>query len=404
MIVLWLALGCGGPAESVGKVELPSQGPEADLAAARAFYASRPPYERPLDEGLRGVKGLGEGLSAEGCATCHAEIAAEWRTSIHAHAWVDPQFQAELDKGDHDWLCRNCHAPLLVQQAQWAVGLLDEDVQRPLVVNNLRFDARLREEGITCLGCHLRGDHIVGPGLGGEPPHEVEADPEWFRSGALCQRCHQAEATYPGKNFVCTFNTGVEWAGSPAAREGKACPDCHMPAVERPAATGGPVRTVRRHWFRGAGIPKVGDIAPPPEARTPGLALNAETAGGELILTLTNAEAGHRLPSGDPERWIQVDVGFLDAAGGDVGHHELRIGQVWTWGPPTKVSDNRLDPGESRREAVPWPDSAVRAVLVASHHRMSEDNARYHGLLGTYPLSIETHRLEIGRSAAGENP
>ena len=56
------------------------------------------------------------GLSASRCADCHAEIAAEWAASTHAHAWVDPQFQAELHKDPEiGWICLNCHTPLQAQ-------------------------------------------------------------------------------------------------------------------------------------------------------------------------------------------------------------------------------------------------------------------------------------------------
>ena len=53
------------------------------------------------------------------------------------------------------------------------------------------------------------------------------------------------------------------------------------------------------------------------------------------------SRAGHQLPTGDPERWVQVDVVFLDAEGQVVGEPwQVRLGQVWEWWPaPNKLGD-----------------------------------------------------------------
>ncbi|MCA9573482.1 MAG: hypothetical protein KC656_36855, partial [Myxococcales bacterium] len=209
---------------------------------------------------------------------------------------------------------------------------------------------------------------IHGPGLGGTPPHPVEADPD-YRSAALCLRCHQATATYPGKSFTCTFDTGEEWKAGPYDDEGRTCVDCHMPPVTRPAALGGPDRTVARHWWRGAGIPKIAGRYPPPEANPYGLGLEVALEGRELVVTATNANAGHMLPTGDPERKVFVTTAF----DGTPAHTEV-FGQEWTWEPPTKHGDTRLAPRESRVHRVPVPDGAKAAVVVARSERMSEEN------------------------------
>ncbi|MCA9570097.1 MAG: hypothetical protein KC656_19765, partial [Myxococcales bacterium] len=302
----------------VACTEIPPEAPAAPVPvdawpAAMAFDATRPLYERPLGDGRAGLPGVAD-LSAESCAACHAEIAAEWRTSVHAVAWIDPQYQAEIGKSGNRWLCLNCHTPLKVQQDRFAVALEDGDVERPVLVDNPDFDAALREEGITCAACHVRDGVVHGPGLGGNAPHPVKADPT-YRSGELCLRCHQATATYPGKSFICVFDTGREWRDGPYDDEGKSCVTCHMPTVERPAALGGPTRTVARHWWRGAGIPKIAGRYPPPEANPFGLSLAAAVEGGELKVTATNANAGHMLPTGDPERKVFVDAVFLGSSG-----------------------------------------------------------------------------------------
>lgn len=403
---LWaMATGCKAPPSG----PLPERPPPAavsaptvaELGRTEAFYDTRPAYERPLREtGVAGVEGVGS-LSAAVCAACHPDVAAEWALSVHAQAWVDPQFQAEITKSDNRWLCLNCHTPLLVQQDRWPEGLVDGDVERPVLGDNPGFDPVLRDEGITCAACHVRNGVIHGPGLvetAGTAPeaaaHPVVADPE-FRGADLCLRCHQAEASYPGKTFVCTFHTGEEWRAGPWDDEGETCVTCHMPAVTRAVAVGGPERASRRHWWRGAGIPKITGRYPPPEANPPGLALDARVDGGALVLTVTNAAAGHALPTGDPERWVQVDVTFTRGDAPVGAPWTLRIGQVWEWtAPPRKLSDDRLLPRASRTERIPLPAGADHATIEASSHRISAENAAYHGLTD-YPTSVVTERRTL---------
>jgi len=357
---------------------------------AQAFFATRPRHETPLDVGTAPP---GLSLSAESCGTCHVEIYEQWKVSTHAAAWTDPQYQAEIRKSGNRWLCLNCHTPLMVQQKQWPVGLEEDDVERPVLVDNPVFDAALREEGITCVACHLQDGVIHGPGRSSGAPHPTQAD-ERFTDSRICLRCHQAVAVYPNKSFVCTFDTGEEWRASPYAEEGTGCIDCHMP--KRSAETApGVEREIRAHWWKGAGIPKEAGVHPPAEANQPGLDLQASWSPDELLLTATNANAGHKLPSGDPERWVQLDVVFVDAGGDEVGRWSERIGQSWEWWPEVKkLGDNRLEPKESRSHAVPVPATAVGARVEASSHRMTEEAIEFHDLEG-YPVSIVTHRLEV---------
>ena len=373
-----------------------SQGLAADLAATSTFLDGRPMVERPLRvTGLEGVEGVGS-LSAQACGACHPAIFEEWQASIHSQAWIDPQFQGEIRKSDNRWLCLNCHTPLLVQHDRWPQGLVNGDVEQPVLTTNQAFDPALREEGITCTACHLNGSRIVGPGLSdSQAPHPVEPSPA-FEGSRLCISCHQATQTYEGKGFICVFETGEEWRDGPYDDEGKDCVSCHMPEVVRPAAVGGPVRTVRRHWWKGSGIPKIAGRYPPPEANVPGLGLNARQVRRRLVVEASNAAAGHKLPSGDPERWVQIDVTFEQKDGGPVGTpFQHRIGQIWEWGvPPRKVSDNRLAPRSSRALEVPIPRDAVAARITGSSHRISEENARYHGL-EDYPRSVVTHQLRV---------
>ena len=57
-----------------------------------------------------------QSLSAKDCGVCHVQHYEEWKTSTHANAWTDLQFQAELEKEPSPFFCINCHIPLQNQQ------------------------------------------------------------------------------------------------------------------------------------------------------------------------------------------------------------------------------------------------------------------------------------------------
>ncbi|MFZ5478308.1 MAG: multiheme c-type cytochrome [Myxococcota bacterium] len=321
-------------------------------------------------------------LSAASCGECHPDHYADWRRSTHAHAWVDPQLQAEMTKSENRWMCQNCHTPLMIQQPRWPVGLADGDVERPTWVDNPAFDPALQAEGITCAACHVRDGVLVGPTGAPTSAHPTKADPTYGKAD-FCLRCHQAVATYPGKTFTCTFHTGEEWAAGPYAAAGVQCQTCHMPADgER-----------NGHAWPGGGLGKVAGETPP---SLMGFAYDVKLDGFVVVVGVTNANAGHMVPTGDPERFVRVEIAFLDAAGDVVATHEERIGQVWEWWPaPVKKSDNRLHPRERREFRVDVPARAARVRVVASRHRMTEEAAAHHDLLGTYPIAAEAWRTEI---------
>ncbi|MEK6786984.1 MAG: multiheme c-type cytochrome, partial [Nitrospirota bacterium] len=70
----------------------------------RDDYAHAIPFQK-IPDGLASLK-------AESCGQCHREIYEEWKTSIHAHAYEDPFFQAYWKKDKNIWVCLNCHTPL----------------------------------------------------------------------------------------------------------------------------------------------------------------------------------------------------------------------------------------------------------------------------------------------------
>ena len=331
-------------------------------------------------------------MRATDCAPCHAEIVAEWRTSTHAAAWTDPQFQAELAKDPGvAWLCINCHTPVADQQA--ALHTATAGLRSPLTTPNPTFDAAYQAEGVSCMTCHWRPEGIAAVHADVRAPHATVYAPE-LRGAETCTVCHQAVAQVED-TLACAFTTGAEWAASGLT---DTCSHCHMPRVTRSHALGAPARDGGRHTFPGALIPKaqtyteaeraiIGDWAP-------GSTLDARVENGVLHARLTNARAGHALPSGDPER--QLYLRLVQLPEGTVWFEE-RIGQTWEWWPRARrLADNRLAVGETRDFQVPLPTGLrpKQLELRLDHERISAENAAHHNLVN-YPRGRTVHAIPL---------
>lgn len=336
---------------------------------------------------------------------CHTQIYAEWKTSTHAAAWRDPQFQQELHKDpDVGWICMNCHIPAADQQdtiVGWDPDLGVRQVKRSA---NIAVDSSWQDEGISCLSCHWRDGAIAAPHADVQAPHPVVYAPD-LKEADLCLSCHQADVRLENA-LVCHFTTGQEWteAGRP-----KPCQGCHMPAMRRPVVAGSPVRDTRQHTWPGSLIPKsnpppagLEEIAATWEAGVEAqIELPAEARPGQRVearVSLSNVRAGHRVPTGDPERYLlittRVRSGTASGPSDDapvIAGAVARIGQRWIWWPLARqLDDDRLAAGETRTWNVPFvlPAAGATVDVTVEHYRISPTNAAWHGLRD-YP----THRV-----------
>jgi hypothetical protein len=339
------------------------------------------------------------GLSAQRCADCHPDVAREWSASTHAHAWVDPQFQKELHKDPEvGWICLNCHTPLVAQQPELVryAGSVRAAERTP----NPAYDETLRDEGITCLVCHYRPEGIAAVHADVQAPHPTVHAPE-LRSAETCTRCHEAQARVEA-TLVCTFSTGSEWE---EAAPGRTCPECHMPRVTRSHATGAPEREGGRHHWPGSLLPKdawsaeeaalFADWAPGTDARIEAPAAAPPGERATAILHLENVRAGHKLPTGDPERHYILRMRATGPDGALLAESEGRVGQVWEWWPEARrLADERIPAGGAETLSVSWqqPAGAVAIEATVEHVRISDENARYHDL-GEYPRRRTVHTL-----------
>lgn len=282
------------------------------------------------------------------CGTCHPVQYADWRTSIHAHAyspglsgqlvnWEMPNYAAVRS-------CLACHAPLSEQSAQVP------DTGGRLVLNPY-FDRGLQTKGVTCAACHVRAwrrhgpprrDGSLDPSSAGAP-HGGVIRTSFFEDSRFCANCHQfAQPAVNGKSLQ---NTLVEWQESRYAEEGVACQSCHMPD--------------RRHLWRG--------IHDSVTVRG-GVTIQWIGAGTErsdtVGLRVTNAATGHRFPTYVTPK-VRVRVELLDGAArtiegatveGVIGREVSAESGAWV-----EQWDTRLAPDSSVGVVAPVPPEARSA-------------------------------------------
>lgn len=302
----------------------------------RSDYAKAIPYQE-VPEGI-------QSLRAESCGSCHQEIYKEWKSSIHAQAFEDPFFQAYWKKDHNIWVCLNCHTPLENQQPTLIKEIPRGRVERAVQEPNPHFDPEFQIEAVTCAACHVRDGVVLGPYDDSVAPHPTQYDPA-FRTTQVCYRCHNVISGPAQFYNVGPCGTYAEYEGRYFMQErGYICQTCHMPEVDRPVAEGGPIRRGRRHLWRGGHDPEmvkravaVQVQADPPDPK-PGDRVR-------IALTLINAGAGHKIPTGDPDRHFTVEFLVQDPQGQVVDRQVDTMGRWILWQPViVEVYDNRLLP------------------------------------------------------------
>lgn len=234
----------------------------AFLSACGVERASAPPRVSPIDASTSHVAAFAAQPSSKeaenaACERCHADIAAEWRASLHARSWDDPLFLSAYAIEPLPF-CRACHAP----------EAPPEETSSPA-----------RHLGVACITCH------VPEGVGSKDTHAV------FRARGAdsegCASCHQFE--FPEPQQAAMQSTVEEHAASP--QRDQSCSHCHMP--QRTAG-----RPHKDHGFR-----VQGDA----EMLRRSVAVSAQRGLERTIdVTLVARGAGHAVPTGDMFRRLEV--------------------------------------------------------------------------------------------------
>lgn len=361
----------------------------------RDDYAHAIPFQT-VPEGIHSLR-------AEACAECHQEIYQEWKTSMHAHAYQDPFFQAYWKRDDNIWVCLNCHTPLENQQPTLIGDIPRGRVEKATHIPNPNYDPDYQQEGVTCAACHVRDGVILGPYDDSAAPHPTQFDPS-FRTAQVCYRCHNVVSGPAQFYNVGPCGTYAEYEGKFFMKErGMTCQSCHMPVVDRPVAVGSPIRRGRRHLWRGGHDPEMIKravaitVSAEPSTPSPGHPLR-------LTLTLINAGAGHKIPTGDPDRFFTVEFFLKDAQGKVVKNQTDTMGRWILWQPViVEVYDNRLLPLASKEYHFSFqvPDQAEGMTVTARvrYHILTDEQhdmlRTEYGLTGDDPYVFEIYEREL---------
>lgn len=345
------------------------------------------------------------------CAPCHPNQVAEWSTSSHAYAMIDPVFQALVEQrqrdldGNEDQFCTQCHSAIGTRGGECVKGFKFAELS-PIVM-----------EGVTCVACHattgverpFNSGHRLDPNVGFVGPipdpmpssfHESRFDPE-IQTSRFCAGCHDVVET-SGLELERPY---AEWLESPSNGAGdngsatpQACHSCHMNDVPGSVAVGGPERGRKSHHFTGVGLPLAegfltADQRDAKNDRIEALLANAASvdlkapvavapsATFDLVATITNHIQGHSLPTGttfirqvwlsvvatDAEGRILYRTGDLDANG------DLK--DVWSdlapFGDPDLVTlSSRLIDADGEPTLFPWRASEhISSSLSPGHAR-----------------------------------
>jgi len=361
----------------------------------RSDYAHAIPYQK-VPAGL-------DSLKAESCGTCHLEIYYEWKTSIHARAFGDPFFQAYWKKDKNIWVCLNCHTPLENQQPTLIKEIPRGRVENAIQEPNPHYDEDYQKEAISCAACHVRDGVIYGPFEDSAAPHPTKFDPN-FRTTQICYRCHNVVSGPAQFYNVGPCGTYAEYEGKFFMQErGFICQSCHMPEIDRAVATDGPIRRGRQHLWRGGHDPDmikravaVQIKADPPQPK-PGDQVT-------FVLTLINAGAGHKIPTGDPDRHFTIEFLVEDREKRVIHQDTSTMGRWIMWQPVVlELYDNRLLPLASREyrftyrmpaesEALALKARVQYHILTDGQHEMLETK---YGLTADDPYRFEIYAREF---------
>jgi hypothetical protein len=266
------------------------------------------------------------------CLPCHADQFREWSSSMHAYAAEDPVFIAMNKRmlretgGASPTFCVGCHAPMAVR-----LGLTKDGSNLAELPTAVR--------GVTCYFCHsadavdgshnnplhLSDDGVMRGGIrdpsksmphrGG---HSNLHDRELPDSSALCGACHDVVTPHDA-HIERTFE---EWKGSLYAKPGQlSCGKCHMEGRDARAAQteGAPMRRVHDHSmpavdvaltpFFGADVQRTSVQRLLDSTILTKLCVKQTPLGIVADVTLDNAFAGHKFPSGanqDRRVWVEL--------------------------------------------------------------------------------------------------
>jgi len=268
------------------------------------------------------------------CGMCHPDIHDDWIESPHAMAMTSDPFTLTIQNlvqnpeiGADPRLCWACHAP----HDDAMVGLRDDGT---IDLDTISGDA------INCIVCHsqryLTGSFYIE---NRQPDVYSPRDPEW------CAGCH-----FPGEALLELIapeiaeeyelhgpmgNPVAEWRETEYSVEGDdytRCIDCHGERGETGTLHQWPDDIAEMVRY---GIDPVEFIP-------------VSGSGGRITtgIRITNRNAGHMFPTGDPGRMLTIEMGLYDSETSRwIDSQTFYLGKFLN--EDGELDDNRLMPGES---------------------------------------------------------
>jgi len=181
------------------------------------------------------------------------------------------------------------------------------------------------------------------------------------------------------------------------------CQSCHMPTIDRPVATNGPIRRGRQHLWRGGHDPDMIKRAIAVQVKSD---TDSPKPGDRVgfTLTLINAGAGHKVPTGDPDRFFTVEFIVENEQGQIVEHQSSTMGRWIMWQPAiVELYDNRLLPLASREYQfayrIPEKAEGLKLKALVQYHILTDGQhemlrAKY-GLTGNDPYRFMIYEREF---------
>lgn len=215
--------------------------------------------------------------SSRQCQECHPEPYAEWESSQHAMAWINP----EVRRTSNDFAvkdCIACHAPRPV----FVIGVGERVLPRE----------DRRREGVDCITCHQLPDGSMAGTM---------SDPR-----AACRPTERIELTRPEYCAGChnQHKTVDQWRESEWPDRGEDCLSCHMPYRNDDPNAG------RDHrYLAGHHLPTLKSA----------VELRGRREGDGWIVEIENVGAGHAFPTDQRSRASDIFWRPVPADGAEAG-------------------------------------------------------------------------------------
>lgn len=250
-------------------------------------YGEHPFHPSQTETAHGGFVAEAEIAQSENCASCHADIARQWSSSMHRQAASDPAYVTNINLLESTKgiaaarYCEGCHAPVAL-----LTGELSEGGEHGGVAGTVAH-----REGVSCMSCHGVQNMVHLKGVASyefTPRHPyifddatndfgrlvnelvIRADPaqhkqdlgaDLLQDPALCAGCHAQfmDKDMNGWGWVKMQDEYSAWLAGPfsghesefAAGTTMRCQDCHMPKVKSDDPSADANGMVASHHFPG---------------------------------------------------------------------------------------------------------------------------------------------------------